>query len=392
MTGANKGIGLQICKTIVQTVPDAHVLLVRRHSDVSPLVCAYVLDRLASVPVPQGSRSKARGEKAVAEVIASEPTADGRVELVELDVTDEASVATAAKDVAARYEGEATPLYGICNNAGVGFGRSIKETLATNFYGAVCVTSNFLPLVDPACGRVCNIASASAPNYVRGLDAAGKQLFTSRETSWEQLESELQRMSGLTDYEGVSYGLSKAALNSWTMQVRLSLTHLTTPAMYTHAHARSRLCCLAQLAAANPVLKINSCSPGYILTDLTAGMGATKRPAESNCHVAPMHLLFGDIEHPEVNKGRCAPCLASPHSPRQPRSALSRTPLSNLDGAQTMAAMPCVPPSTFIVGQAIRRMWATEARGRCEGLAAHPIISFGVLRESQCKREKVEFS
>ena len=88
MTGANKGIGLQICKTIVQTVPDAHVLLVRRLSDVSPLVCAYVLDRLASVPVPQGSRSKARGEKAVAEVIASEPTADGRVELVELDVLD----------------------------------------------------------------------------------------------------------------------------------------------------------------------------------------------------------------------------------------------------------------------------------------------------------------
>ena len=33
VTGANKGIGLQICKTIVQTVPDAHVLLVRRDSD-----------------------------------------------------------------------------------------------------------------------------------------------------------------------------------------------------------------------------------------------------------------------------------------------------------------------------------------------------------------------
>ena len=27
VTGANKGIGLQICKKIVSTVPDAHVLL-----------------------------------------------------------------------------------------------------------------------------------------------------------------------------------------------------------------------------------------------------------------------------------------------------------------------------------------------------------------------------
>ena len=109
VTGANKGIGLQICKKIVQTVPDAHVLL--------------------------GSRSADRGERAVADVIASEPTAEGRVELVVLDVTDDASVAAAADAFKAKYG--AGGLFGICNNAGVGFGRSISETLATNFYGSV---------------------------------------------------------------------------------------------------------------------------------------------------------------------------------------------------------------------------------------------------------------
>ena len=31
-----------------------------------------------------------------------------------------------------------------------------------------------------------------------------------------------------------------------------------------------------------------------VLTDLTAGMGASKTPEQSNCHVAPLHLLFGD--------------------------------------------------------------------------------------------------
>ena len=36
-----------------------------------------------------------------------------------------------------------------------------------------------------------------------------------------------------------------------------------------------------QLAAAWPQLRVNACSPGYVLTDLTAGMGATKRPDES---------------------------------------------------------------------------------------------------------------
>ena len=74
----------------------------------------------------------------------------------------------------------------------------------------------------------------------------------------------------------MAYGLSKAAVNQWTMQ----------------------------LAAAHPGLQINSCSPGYILTDLTAGMGATKRPEESNCHVAPLLLLFGDVASPGANRGR----------------------------------------------------------------------------------------
>jgi len=109
VTGANKGIGLQVCKKIVQTVPDAHVLL--------------------------GSRSSARGAKAVEDVIASEPTAAGRVEMVELDVADEASVAAAAAAIQAKFADDAQPLFALCNNAGVGFGRSIAETLATNFYG-----------------------------------------------------------------------------------------------------------------------------------------------------------------------------------------------------------------------------------------------------------------
>jgi hypothetical protein len=57
-------------RQIVQTVPDATILL--------------------------GSRSATRGEKALADVLASEPSAAGRVELVEIDVADDASVEAAA--------------------------------------------------------------------------------------------------------------------------------------------------------------------------------------------------------------------------------------------------------------------------------------------------------
>ena len=234
VTGANKGIGKQICARILADVADSFVYL--------------------------GARDAGRGAAAVASIIDANPAAAGRVELLEMDTTDDASVAAAA----AKVDG---PLHGLCNNAGVGFGRSIEETLAPNYYGAKRVCAHFLPLVDKADGRVCNIGSASAPNFVSGLgDPSLKAFFTSSETSLEDLEKKLDEYSAAPDYEGVAYGLSKASLHVLTMQ----------------------------LQKAHPSLFINTCSPGYVLTDLTAGMGASKTPEQSNCHVAPLHILFGD--------------------------------------------------------------------------------------------------
>ena len=158
----------------------------------------------------------------------------------------------------------------MCNNAGVGFGRSIAETLETNYYGSKRVCEHFIPLLDTAVGRVCNIASASGPNFVSRLDDDAQNLFTSSETSLEALEETLARYSAAPDYDGIAYGLSKASLHVLTMQ----------------------------LTAKHPNLRINSCSPGYILTDLTAGMGASKTPENSNCHVAPLHLLFDEAVPP----------------------------------------------------------------------------------------------
>lgn len=145
----------------------------------------------------------------------------------------------------------------LCNNAGVGFGRSISETLSANFYSQKRAAEAFLPLLDPTEGRICNIASASGPNYVRGLDQPMRELFTSKETTYEQLEAELKRQAALTDYEGVAYGLSKAAVNLWTRM----------------------------LAKAHPNIRINSCSPGYVLTDLTAGACAAA------VAVTPPHVI-----------------------------------------------------------------------------------------------------
>lgn len=230
VTGANKGIGLQISKKILSDVGDSAVLL--------------------------GCRDVSRGENAVAEIVAENPDANGRVSVLALDVTSDESVAAAAAAIDGR-------LHGLVNNAGVGFGRSVEETLAPNYYGAKRVCGALIDKVADG-GRVVNIGSASAPNFVARLDDAS--LFASPATTLDALEATLATYSAAPDYDGVAYGLSKASLHVLTVN----------------------------LAAEHPRLRVNTCSPGYVLTDLTAGMGATKRPADSNCHVAPLYLLFDD--------------------------------------------------------------------------------------------------
>ena len=246
MTGANKGIGKRIATT------NSH-------------------RRRGQLCLPRRTSAGRQGAAAVADILAEHPEAAGRLELLELDTESDASVQAAAAKV--------DSLWGLCNNAGVGFGRSIADTLAPNYYGSKRVCEAFLPKIE---SRICNIGSASAPNFVSGLgDPSLKAFFTSSDTSLEDLEKKLDEYSAAPDYEGVAYGLSKASLHVLTMQ----------------------------LQKAHPALHINTCSPGYVLTDLTAGMGASKTPEQSNCHVAPRHWLRRRVARRAVLR-RCGPVAA----------------------------------------------------------------------------------
>lgn len=102
----------------------------------------------------------------------------GRLEHLPLDVTDDASVAAAAAAVqsASSGDGSSGPLYGLVNNAGVGFGYTVEDTLATNLYGVRRVTDAFVPLLCSN-GRIVNIASASGPNFVSSQSSDAKKFW-----------------------------------------------------------------------------------------------------------------------------------------------------------------------------------------------------------------------
>lgn len=256
VTGANRGIGRATVAEILETTPDTHVLL--------------------------GSRSLKRGEEARNALLADHPEWATRIDVLQIDVSDDASAESAAESAANTVGG---PLYALVNNAGIGdSGHDMTTVLEVNTRGPHRVCEAFLPLLDPVHGRIVNVASASGPNFVQQCSPERQRQLTSPEVTWQQIEALMDEAlaieAGDGDFEaaglgsGAAYGLSKACLNAYTIA----------------------------LARNHPNLTVNACTPGYIETDMTRphaeargvdpqemGMKPPKEGARST-----LFLLFGD--------------------------------------------------------------------------------------------------
>lgn len=195
VTGANKGIGYETAR---QLVAAGHTVYV-------------------------GARDAERGQEAADRLGAR---------FVRLDVTDDASVATAVETIEA--DGWLDVLV---NNAGVEGRQSdggvigaadvtadqVRDLFDTNVFGVVRVTRAFLPLLRrSAAPVVVNVSSGLA----RTADLADPDSFTAF-------------------YPGISYPASKAALNMVTVQY----------------------------AKALPGFRVNAVDPGYTKTDLNHNSG-----------------------------------------------------------------------------------------------------------------------
>jgi len=166
ITGANRGIGRETTRQLVAL--GYHVFA--------------------------GVRSLEKGKSDLADL----PTSPGQVEVVVLDVTDPASVAAAAQDVATRLD----HLDVLVNNAGIAalppLDRNSVENLRavfeTNLFGVFTVTRAFLPLLQKSPEpRIVNVSS--------GLGSLAGQ----SDPTWEYYPFKS------------AYFVSKAALNAYTI-------------------------------------------------------------------------------------------------------------------------------------------------------------------------------
>lgn len=258
ITGANKGIGLATVAGVLSAHDDTFVFL--------------------------GSRSEERGRAARAELLAAHPAWEARLEVIAIDVADDASVKAAAEAVASRFGRAPAALHGLVNNAGIGLGDTdMRAVIEVNTWGPRRVCETFLPLIEEG-GRIVNVSSASGPMFVAGCSPERQRQLTDPAVTWADVEAIMATCLDIADQggdfaaagfgDGSAYGLSKACLNAYTID----------------------------LARRHPSLTINACTPGFIETDLTRAVAVArgvspesmgmKKPAEGT--KASLHLLFGD--------------------------------------------------------------------------------------------------
>jgi NAD(P)-dependent dehydrogenase (short-subunit alcohol dehydrogenase family) len=199
ITGANKGIGFETARQLGQR--GIHIII--------------------------GARDKARGEEAAQKLAAL----NVQTTFVDLDVTDEMSIARAAQSLAETFG----RLDILINNAGISGGNAnipsttdlavMRTVYNTNVFGVVAVTKAMLPLLRKSqAGRIVNVSS--------GLGSI--TLASDRNAEFFQLNN-------------LPYQSSKAALNAITVE-------------------------FAKELAGTPI-KVNAADPGFTDTDFNNHRG-----------------------------------------------------------------------------------------------------------------------
>ncbi|KAK2013623.1 carbonyl reductase [Colletotrichum eremochloae] len=264
VTGANKGIGYAVVRQLALQYPK------------SPLNNGSLLIYLTS-------RDKSRGEQAVSNIQSDADLKQAKalsthggaadIKYHQLDISDSNSISNFASFLKKEHP---DGIDFVINNAGIamqGFDSNVvKNTLACNYYGTLEATRAWIPVLKPD-GRIVNVASISgslskySPEIKqRFLDAQSVSEVTKlMEEFAVAVEKGTHEQQG---WPSAAYAVSKAGEIGMTRAIA------------------------KELQEKGSKLLVNSCHPGYVVTDMTRG-GGTKTPDQGA--QTPVHLAIADI-------------------------------------------------------------------------------------------------
>ncbi|KAF2839051.1 carbonyl reductase [Patellaria atrata CBS 101060] len=262
VTGANKGIGYAIVRNIAL-----------KYSK-SPLNTGPLLIYLTA-------RNKSRGENAVASIMEDAELRNALVQhggLTEvkfhpLDITNQSSIDGFVSFLKRNHP---DGIDVVINNAGIlrdDFDlHTVKDTLASNYYGTLNATKALLPIIREH-GRLVNMSSLMARLSLYPDTIATKfRTATSIAEVNSLVEEYVSAVAGgrheRDGWPNSSYAVSKAGVTSITKVFA------------------------AEERAKHSSVLINSCCPGYVATDLTKGAGWRKPDHGAK---TPVMLALEDI-------------------------------------------------------------------------------------------------
>jgi len=242
------------------------------------------LENSDDVAVFLGARDPQRGRDAIDGLCREQPDWASRLDLLQIDVADPQSVASARDRVVGTCGSGSPPLYGIVNNAGIGLrSTDMGGVLDVNTLGVKRVCDAFVPLIERG-GRVVNVSSASGPNFASRCSPQRQAFFRDGSLTWQEVEdfiaevirsrNDNERLGALGMGDCDAYGFSKACVNLYTLILAREVSQLF----------------------------INACTPGFIETDLTRPHAEAQGVSPSDLGMkAPFHgtvpimaLLFGE--------------------------------------------------------------------------------------------------
>jgi NAD(P)-dependent dehydrogenase (short-subunit alcohol dehydrogenase family) len=225
VTGGNRGIGQQVARVLATEGWDVLI----------------------------AARDKQKGDAAAARL---RKDTGGRLRGVELDVTSEVSIATAAQ----KLRDGAIKIDALVNNAGVYGRREVPLTIETNFFGPLRVTLGLLPLLRDG-ATITNVTSGLGE--LSNLDDEHARFLADPALTREALVAAMHDFvrAGGTGWGTDAYGVSKAALNALTRVLA------------------------AELAPRG--IKVNATCPGWVRTDM-GGRGAPR-----SVEAGAASVLFG---------------------------------------------------------------------------------------------------